>query len=140
MTFEQININIKNALINHNTRSKNLWKDIKAKASSIAKDNKESVSDAICAAAVKKELKELEQTLTSVPSDSILAAETRESIEELSQYLPKQLTDEELKQRILGIVMVMPGGTPFGAKMKACIKELGEVADGKRISKILKEL
>ena len=140
MTFEQINTNIKTALIEKNTRSKNLWRSIKGKVLTISKEEKVEVSDTICGRAVKAELKQLEQTLASVPEDSILAAETKENIKELNEYLPKQLTDEELEQRIKGIVMVMPKGTPFGAMMKACISELSEVADGKRIGKILKEL
>ena len=140
MTFEQINTNIKTALKEGDTRSKNLWRSVKAKAQSIAKDKGVEISDTICATAVKKELKELEQTLASVPENSLLAAETEESIKELKGYLPEQLTDEELKQRILGVVMNMPNGSPFGLKMKACIKEIGGLADGKRISEILKSL
>lgn len=140
MDINTINLNIKTALIVHDTRSKNLWKSIKATAASIAKEEKVELSDTICGRAVKAELKQLEQTLASVPKDSVLAAETKENIAEISSYLPKQLTDEELEQRIKGIVMVMPEGTPFGFMMKKCMKELKDVADGKRISKILKEL
>ena len=140
MNINTINLNIKDALIAHNNRSKNLWRSIKATAANIAKEQKIEVSDTICGRAVKIELKQLEQTLASVPEDSALAAETRESIAELNAYLPKQLTDEDLKREILGIVMAMPKEASFGLRMKECMSKLSEVADGKRISKILKSL
>ena len=140
MTLENLNTEIKLALVSRNTRLKNLYKNVKTKALAIAKDEKSEVTEDVCMQALKSELKQLEQTLASVPEDSALAAESKLNIAILQFWLPKQLTDEELEQRIKGIVMVMPEGTPFGFMMKECMKELKDVADGKRISKILKEL
>lgn len=140
ISIQKINENIKQALINRDNRVKNLWRNVKAKAEASAKEAHSETSDSICASAVKAELKQLEQTLAAVPSNSTLAAETKANIEELTQYLPKQLSDEELKHSVRAIVMSLPGGTPFGYLMKECMKQLGDIADGKRISEILKSL
>lgn len=140
VSLQKINENIKQALINRDNRVKNLWRNVKAKAEASAKEAHSEISDTICVSAVKAELKQLEQTLAAVPSNSTLAAETKANIEELTQYLPKQLSDEELKKEVLGIVMTMPKESNFGMRMKECMTHLKDVANGKRISQILKSL
>lgn len=140
ITIQTIDLEIKDALVNHNDRLKNLYRSVKAKAAAIAKQEKTEITDEICLRAVKQEIKQLEQTLAAVPEDSDLAIEAKENIAQLENYMPKQLSDEELERAVRGIVMGMSSGSPFGLQMKECMKQLGDRADGKRISKVLKSL
>lgn len=52
--IEQINIEIKNALINKNTDAKNVFKSVKATATNIAKENYSEITDDIVIKAIKK--------------------------------------------------------------------------------------
>jgi uncharacterized protein YqeY len=57
-------------------------------------------------------------------------------------YLPKQLSDEELSQKLKSIIEKVGASSPkdMGKVMGAASKELAGVADGKRISTCVKEL
>jgi uncharacterized protein YqeY len=71
-----------------------------------------------------------------------LAVKEREEIEVIEKFLPKQLSSEELKEIIAGIIK-QTGATSaadMGKVMGAANKQLAGKADGKTISGIVKEL
>jgi uncharacterized protein YqeY len=71
-----------------------------------------------------------------------LAVKEREEIEVIEKFLPKQLSAEELKEIIAGIIK-QTGATSaadMGKVMGAANKQLAGKADGKTISGIVKEL
>jgi uncharacterized protein YqeY len=71
-----------------------------------------------------------------------LAQKEREELEVIERFLPKQLTSEELNEKIKKIIE-QTGATSqadFGKVMGAASKQLASQADGKAISAIVKEL
>lgn len=57
----------------------------------------------------------------------------------IGEYLPKQLTDEELKIIIAEVKSVNPNGD-FGTLMKAIMAKVAGRAEGLRVSEVLKNL
>ena len=76
----------------------------------------------------------------SAKRDDLVAKEKGE-LEIILQYLPKQLSDDELRTKIAEIIKSVgaDGTKDLGKVMGAC-KALQSVADGAKIAKIAKEL
>lgn len=70
-----------------------------------------------------------------------LIEKTNQEIEILDSYLPKQLTDEELKLEVAKIINEndLHLKSEIGKAMGLCKKQIGNKADGKRISDYVKE-
>lgn len=70
-----------------------------------------------------------------------LVAKEKGELEIILQYLPKQLSDDELRTKIAEIINSLGanGAKDLGKVMGAC-KALQSVADGGKIAKIAKEL
>ncbi|MBN2695416.1 GatB/YqeY domain-containing protein [bacterium] len=73
---------------------------------------------------------------------SDVAEQELKEIELLSLYLPKQLTEDELKTLIASKKEELNISSPkeMGTLMKAVMAEVGQSADGKTVSKLVKEL
>ncbi len=73
---------------------------------------------------------------------SDVAEQELKEIELLSLYLPKQLTEDELKVLIAKKKEELNIASPkeMGTLMKAVMTEVGRSADGKTVSKLVKEL
>jgi uncharacterized protein len=71
-----------------------------------------------------------------------LAQKEEEEIAIIEKFLPKQLTENELKEALIKIVAESGATTPadMGKVMGAATKQLGGLAEGKAISAIVKEL
>lgn len=71
-----------------------------------------------------------------------LAQKEQEEIEVIERFLPKQLTPEELKQRLSDIVTQTGAAGPadMGKVMGIASKQLAGLADGKTIGAMVKEL
>lgn len=71
-----------------------------------------------------------------------LASKEREEIEVIEKFLPKQLSEEELKDIISGIILETGASSPsdMGKVMGAANKQLAGKADGKMIAGIVKQL
>ena len=71
-----------------------------------------------------------------------LAQKELEEIAVIEQFLPKQVTGDELKKIISGIIQQTGATTPadMGKVMGVATKQLAGQADGKSISAIVKEL
>ncbi len=71
-----------------------------------------------------------------------LAVKEREEIEVIEKFLPKQLSAEELKIIIAGVIKETGASTAadMGKVMGAANKQLAGKADGKTISAIVKDL
>ena len=71
-----------------------------------------------------------------------LAEKEREELQVIEKFLPKQLTAEQLKDKIQTIIQQTGASTQadFGKVMSAASKQLAGQADGKAISAIVKEL
>ena len=71
-----------------------------------------------------------------------LAEKEREELDVIEKFLPKQLTAEQLKEKISAIIKETGASTAadFGKVMGAASKQLAGQADGKSISAVVKEL
>jgi uncharacterized protein YqeY len=70
-----------------------------------------------------------------------LAAKEEEEIEVLEKYMPKQLSEEEIKEIIAEEMKELDiiDKKHFGRIMKAVMAKVGNRADGKLVSKMVKE-
>jgi uncharacterized protein YqeY len=71
-----------------------------------------------------------------------LASKEKEEIEVIEKFLPKQLSEDELKEIVLKIVKETGASSPadMGKVMGAANKQLAGKADGKTIAAIVKEI
>lgn len=71
-----------------------------------------------------------------------LAEKEREELQVIEKFLPKQLTADQLKDKIQTIIQETGASTQadFGKVMGAASKQLAGQADGKTISAVVKEL
>ena len=85
---------------------------------------------------IKKRADSVELYLKGARED--LAKKEQSEIELIKAYLPAQLSDDELKDKIKSIIEKV--GKNLGAVMKMAKDEIGASAEAKRISMIAKEL
>ena len=71
-----------------------------------------------------------------------LAVKEREEIEVIERFLPKQMTETEIKEAVAAIILQTGAASPadMGKVMGVASKQLAGLADGKTISNIVKEL
>lgn len=71
-----------------------------------------------------------------------LAAKEKEEIDVIEKYLPKQMSEEEIKATLSQLITSSGASGPadFGKVMPQAMKALAGKADGKVISALLKEL
>lgn len=71
-----------------------------------------------------------------------LAQKEQEEIEVIEKFLPKQLSADEIKSELSGIIAEVGASSPadMGKVMGAATKKLAGKADGKTISALVKEL
>jgi uncharacterized protein YqeY len=71
-----------------------------------------------------------------------LAQKEQEEIEVIERFLPKQLSAEELKEKLTAIISDVGASSPadMGKVMGVATKQLAGLADGKAISATVKEL
>lgn len=71
-----------------------------------------------------------------------LAVKEREEMEVIEKFLPKQLSEAEIKEAVAKIIAETGASSPadMGKVMGVASKQLAGLADGKTISNIVKEL
>lgn len=149
----EIRQDIKSAMKEKNGVKKDVLKLIVAKAEEIAKEKtvKEKgdlsnivISDEMVLTALTKEEKQLNQTKTILANnnkqETVLYTETLEKLNIIKSYLPKQLSEEELSEKINKIIDTLEDKSNRGLVMKAVMKELKGKADGKLINQKVQEI
>ena len=90
---------------------------------------------------IQKELKQTRESLTETPADrTVLIEETKKKIEILESYLPRQLTEEEIKTAIESILTekgLEPVKKSQGVVMKEIMAKYKGQTDGKTVNKVL---
>lgn len=135
---------LKEAMKEKDTIKKNTIQAIRASILQFEKDKQTSSDDnkviEIIGSELKKRKDALEQFKNANRED--LIKQTEYEIKILSSYLPEQLSDEELKYKVSEIIANVdawePGDT--GIVMRSAKQEIGNKADGKRVSTIAKDL
>ena len=133
--YNKIMSEIKEAMKNKETDKKDVLKMALTKAQNIAKENKCEVTNEIVLDAIKKELKQLDQTKKSLEGreDSDLYKSTVYKSEILNKYLPEMLGEKDVMIRVIALLEDERVKSK-GEAMKIVMKDLKGKTDNKLIS------
>lgn len=141
--IEKIKAEIKAAMITHDNEKKDTLRMVLGNAQLAAKEKKEELSDKHILDAVQKEIKQTNQALDILrqkgQTDSHFYEVNVKRLEVLSEYLPKQMSEEEIRTAVRDLISGMDK-TQKGPIMKKVMGELKGKADGKTINKIVSEV
>lgn len=137
---EQILADIKEAMKAKDEFKRDTLRTLNAALKQVEVDQRIEMTDEVVLPLLQKEIKKradsVELYIKGARED--LAKKEQGEIELIKAYLPAQLSDEELKEKIKNIIE--RAGKNLGAVMKMAKDEIGASAEAKRISMIAKEL
>ena len=137
---EQILADIKEAMKAKDEFKRDTLRTLNAALKQVEVDQRIEMTDEVVLPLLQKEIKKradsVELYLKGARED--LAKKEQSEIELINAYLPAQLSDDELKEKIKSIIEKV--GKNLGAVMKMAKDEIGASAEAKRISMIAKEL
>ncbi|WP_459903356.1 GatB/YqeY domain-containing protein [Campylobacter concisus] len=137
---EQILADIKEAMKAKDEFKRDTLRTLNAALKQVEVDQRIEMTDEVVLPLLQKEIKKradsVELYIKGARED--LAKKEQGEIELIKAYLPAQLSDEELKEKIKKIIE--RAGKNLGAVMKMAKDEIGASAEAKRISMISKEL
>ncbi|WP_103648984.1 GatB/YqeY domain-containing protein [Campylobacter concisus] len=137
---EQILADIKEAMKAKDEFKRDTLRTLNAALKQVEVDQRIEMTDEVVLPLLQKEIKKradsVELYIKGARED--LAKKEQGEIELIKAYLPAQLSDEELKEKIKKIIERV--GKNLGAVMKIAKDEIGASAEAKRISMIAKEL
>ena len=137
---EQILADIKEAMKAKDEFKRDTLRTLNAALKQVEVDQRIEITDEVVLPLLQKEIKKradsVELYLKGARED--LAKKEQSEIELIKTYLPAQLSDDELKEKIKSIIEKV--GKNLGAVMKMAKDEIGASAEAKRISMIAKEL
>ena len=144
MLKEKLMEDLKVSMREKNNLRKNTIQMVRAAILQIEKDKGIEVDDNKILEIIAKEVKSKKDALEDFEKGARedLIAQTNEEIRVLQEYLPKQLTHEELKEKIKEVIAKV-GATSIkdmGVVMKEAKAQIGTAADGKSINEVVKEL
>lgn len=105
-------------------------------------DLQHELSDSETVALIRKQVKILAdaQDMFRKGSREDLVKANQVEIDFLSAYLPAEISEAELTEKVRAVVAKNQAITNDGALIGICIKELKDVAEGNRIAQIVKSL
>ena len=137
---EQILADIKEAMKAKDEFKRDTLRTLNAALKQVEVDQRIEMTDEVVLPLLQKEIKKradsVELYLKGAREE--LAKKEQSEIELIKAYLPAQLSDDELKDKIKSIIEKV--GKNLGAVMKMAKDEIGASAEAKRISMIAKEL
>lgn len=141
---EKILADIKSAMLEKNRDKRDALRLISSAIKQVEVDKRVELSDQDIIKLIQKMVKQrrdsIEQFISGGRED--LANKEKQEIEFISIYLPQQLSDFELEAKVKDIVLQVNATTmkDIGRVMGVASKELDGLAEGARISKIVKQL
>ena len=144
MLKEKLMEDLKISMREKNIVRKNTVQMVRAAILQIEKDKGIEVDDSKILEIIAKEVKTKKDALVDFEKAGRedLTNQTKSEIEVLQEYLPKQLTYEELKEKVAEVIAKV-GATSIkdmGVVMKEAKAEIGTSADGKSINEVVREL
>ena len=144
MLKEKLMEDLKIAMREKNIIRKNTVQLVRAAILQIEKDKGIEVQDSQILEIIAKEVKTKKDALIDFEKANRedLISQTKEEIKVLVEYLPKQLSEEELKQKVSEIIIKL-GATSIkdlGIVMKEAKAEIGVAADGKMINEVVRKI
>ena len=144
MLKEKLMEDLKNSMKTKNEIRKNTVQMVRAAILQIEKDKGIQVEDDKILEIIAKEVKTRNDSLEDFEKGGRedLVKQAKEEIEILSEYLPKQLTREELREKLEVIVKEVGATTikDMGKVMKVAKEQIGTAADGRSINEVVKEI
>ena len=144
MLKEKLLEDLKNSMKEKNIVRKNVIQMVRAAILQIEKDKGIEVDDNKILEIIAKEVKTRNDSLEDFDKGGRedLVKQAKEEIEILSEYLPKQLTREELREKLEVIVKEVGATTikDMGKVMKVAKEQIGTAADGRSINEVVKEI
>ena len=144
MLKEKLLEDLKNSMKEKNIIRKNVIQMVRAAILQIEKDKGIEVDDNKILEIIAKEVKTRNDSLGDFEKGGRedLVKQAKEEIEILSEYLPKQLTREELREKLEVIVKEVGATTikDMGKVMKVAKEQIGAAADGRSINEVVKEI
>lgn len=135
---------LKEAMKNKNEIKKNAIQMARAGILQIEKDKGIELSDEQIVELIAKEVKKRKDSIADYERGGRedLVAQIKDEISYLEIYLPKQLTKEEIEEKVKVIIANVGATTmkDMGMVMKAAKEEMGASADGKTINEVVKSL
>lgn len=144
MLKEKLLEDLKNSMKEKNIVRKNVIQMVRAAILQIEKDKGIEVDDNKILEIIAKEVKTRNDSIADFEKGGRedLVEQAKQEIKILSEYLPKQLTKEELKEKVEIIIKETGAITikDMGKIMKAAKEQIGTAADGRSINEVVKEL
>ena len=144
MLKEKLMEDLKNSMKEKNVIRKNVIQMVRAAILQIEKDKGIEVGDDKILEIIAKEVKTRNDSLEDFRKGGRedLVEQAKQEIAILSEYLPKQLSREELKEKIQNIINELGANSikEMGAVMKEAKAQIGIAADGKSINEVVREL
>ena len=144
MLKEELMQDLKDAMREKDTIKKDTVQMVRAAILQIEKDKGIEVTDEKIVEIIAKEVKGKKDALVDFEKGGRqdLIDQTNQEIEILNKYLPKQLSKEEIEEKVKEIINRL-GATSIkdmGPVMKEAKAEIGAAADGKTINEVVKGL
>lgn len=144
MLKEKLMEDLKTSMKEKNNLRKNTVQMVRAAILQIEKDKGIEVDDNKILEIIAKEVKSKKDALVDFERGGRqdLIEQTNEEIAILKEYLPKQLSHDELVEKIKEVIEQV-GATSIkdmGIVMKEAKTQIGTAADGKSINEVVKEL
>ena len=144
MLKEKLMDELKEAMREKDEIRKNTVQMVRAAILQVEKDKGITVEDDKILEIIAKEVKSKKDALVEFEKAGRedLINQTNSEIEVLTKYLPKQLSKEELEEKMSAIIAKV-GATSMkdmGIVMKEAKAEIGTAADGKSINEVVKAL
>ena len=144
MLKEKLMEDLKSAMKEKNVNKKNAIQMVRTAILQIEKDKGIEVEDAKILEIIAKEVKNRRDSIAEFENAGRedLVNQAKEEIAAIEGYLPKQLTRDEIKERVATIIE-KTGATSMkdmGTVMKEAKNEMGASADGRTINEVVKEL
>ena len=141
---EQLAQDLKSSMKNKETIRKNTVQMIRTAILQIEKDKKVTLEDEDILDVIAKQLKQRKDVLPEYEKSGRedLIAQLKEEMDVLMGYLPKQLTDEELRPIVEAAVKETGASSmrDMGKVMAAVMPQIKGRADGKAVNAIVKDL
>lgn len=144
MLKEELMQDLKDAMKEKNTIKKDTVQMVRAAILQIEKDKGIDVDDNKIIEIIAKEVKGKKDALVEFEKGGRddLIEQTNKEIEVLEKYLPKQLSKDEIKEKVEEVINKL-GATSMkdmGPVMKEAKAIIGAAADGRAINEVVKEL
>jgi len=144
MLKEKLLEDLKESMKDKNVTRKNVVQMVRAAVLQVEKDKQIEVTDEQIVEIIAKEAKKRRDSIPDYEKSGRedLLKQINEEIAILEEYLPEQLSQEEIEQKVKEIIQEVGASSikDMGMVMKTAKEKLGASADGKTINDIAKKL